>query len=269
MAYRERLVLEVRRHPRQNGTDGQDSNEDWDAIAGATLKRCALNDKGLRALDIADTRFSSRFFSLLGDTMQHNTVMQELYLDSCNIDDEAVRMLSKGIGQNTSRSLRVLSLEDNQIHCKGVGYLAKLMAGCSRWARTFGSYRTHASGPGNGLRYLSLKGNRIASVGCKAIAEALMSSDDSLERLSLESNRVDDWGAGWFAQALKNHNVLQLLDLHRNPIGDDGVEELKCACEFASASLVVLRGTGADARQMKEAREEDPESPPELQTESV
>jgi len=81
----------------------------------------------------------------------------------------------------------------------------------------------------------------MSAIGCKALAEALSCSDDSLERLSLEANRIDDWGAGWFAQAIKNNNVLQCLDLHKNPIGTDGIEELKNACESANASLVLLR----------------------------
>jgi len=80
-----------------------------------------------------------------------------------------------------------------------------------------------------------------------------MSSDDSLERLSLEANCVDDWGAGWFAMALRNHNVLQCLDLHRNPIGIDGIEELTWACESAKASLVVLKaGTPPETHEDQE-----------------
>jgi hypothetical protein len=227
----------------RNSTESEDelTAEDLDNIAERTIQRCELNDKSLRALDVSDCVFTSSFFSLLGEAMQHNTVLQELYLDACHIDDQAVRVLSRGIEQNTGRALRVLSLEDNQIKCVGVGHLARLLRGRSRWARTFGGYRTHATGPGKGIQYLSLKGNAMSAIGCKALAEALSCSDDSLERLSLEANRIDDWGAGWFAQAIKNNNVLQCLDLHKNPIGTDGIEELKNACESANASLVLLR----------------------------
>lgn len=233
------LVLRIQKDATQNGPEKNEA--DLDAIAETTLRRCALNDKSLRSLDISNAIFASRFFSQLGDAMQHNTVLQELYLDNCRVDDDALRNLSRGIEHNGGRVLRALSLEDNLIKCVGAGHLARLLRGRSRWARTFGGYKTHAAGPGIGLQYLSLKGNAIGAAGCRSIAEALACSDDSLERLSLEANRIDDWGAGWFAMALRNHNVLQHLDLHRNPIGLDGIEELKGACENAKASLVLLK----------------------------
>jgi len=242
MVQRQQLVLRVRRDGPMDGSESQELEEqNLQRVAETTLERCGQNDKGLKALDISNAVFANRFYSLLGDAIQHNTVLQELYLDNCNIDDEALRKISSGIERNGGSAVRALSLEDNQLRCRGAGHLARLLRGRSRWARTFGGYKTHASGPGRGLQYLSLKGNAISSIGSKAIAEALMSSDDSLERLSLEANRIDDWGAGWFAMALRNHNVLQCLDLHRNPIGTDGIEELKSACECAKASLVLLK----------------------------
>jgi len=224
-----------------NGDDGCGRDVDLDEVAENTLKRCMRNDKALRALDISDALFSATFYSELASAMQHNTMLQELYLDNCGLDDEALRVISKGIELNRGSALRALSLEDNRIRCVGVSYLSKALRGQSRWARSFGGFRTHASGPGRGLRYLSIKANAVSSIGAKAISEALMTSDDSLERLSVEANRIDDWGAGWFALAIRNHNVLECLDLHRNPIGRDGIEELKTACESAKASLILLR----------------------------
>jgi len=219
-------------------------------VADRTLRRCARNDKALRALDISDTVFSARFFSQLAEALRHNTTLQELYLDNCHIDDEASRVLARGIEQSPGSRLRALSLEDNEIRCVGAGHLARMLASSgSRWTRTFGGYKAPACGPGRGLQYLSLKGNAISAIGSKAVAEALISSDDSLERLSLEANKINDWGAGWFAMALRNNNVLQCLDLHRNPIGKDGLEELRSACVTAKASLVLLRHTSAAGQQ--------------------
>lgn len=239
-ARRERLVIKVCRRSFDVEDDEEIGEQEAQAIAENTLERCALNHKGMRALDMADTILSMRFYSLLGDALMHNTVLRELYLDNCSICDEALRSMSRGIERNGASALRALSLEDNKLKCRGAGHIARLLQGKSRWARTFGGYKTHGTGPGRGLHYLSVKGNNIASIGCKVIAEALMCSDDSLERLSLEANRIDDWGAGWFAMAMRNHNVLQCLDLHRNPIGQDGIDELRGACESANASLVVL-----------------------------
>jgi len=228
---------------RWSGDSSQACLADLDAIADATIQRCAQNDKRLRALDISATPFRVKFFTELAGALRHNTTLQELYLDSCQIDDEAIRVLSQGLAQSTSHAIRALSLEDNQIRCRGASHLAKALApsgASSRWARSFGGYSAPSCGPGRGLQYLSLKGNAVSCVGAKAIAEVLISKDDSLESLSLEGNRIGDWGAGWFAMAVRNHNVLRHLDLHRNPIGSDGIEELKTACVTARASLVLL-----------------------------
>merc|ERR1712174_23461 len=65
-----------------------------------------------------------------------------------------------------------------------------------------------------------------------------MRSDTSLETLDFEKNQIDDWGAGWLAMVLRNHNVLRSLNCLNNPIGSDGVDELKSACASAGASLL-------------------------------
>lgn len=245
------LVLRVLRK-KDAEHDEQDCDDDLDAVAENTLQRCARNDKGLHALDISNTVFAPRFYAQLGDAVRHNTALQELYLDNCCIDDEVLRVLARGIEQSPARAMRALSLEDNQIRCVGAGHLARILcASGSRWSRTFGGYRAPACGPGKGLQYLSLKGNAISAVGAKALAEALMVNDDSLERLSLEANKINDWGAGWFAMAMRNHNVLQCLDLHRNPISSDGIEELRSACMTAKASLVLLRPGSAAVQHAK------------------
>jgi len=248
-------------HGRLHGEEGEECDSevsltDLDAIASDTLRRCAENDKYLHALDISDMPFTKKFFTQLACAIGHNTTIQELYLDNCQVDDQALRVLTQGLTPHLSQSggstIKVLSLEDNRIRCIGASHLAKALvtaSGPSRWKRTFGGYRAQTSGPGRGLQYLSLKGNVISSIGAKAIAEFLMRSDDSLERLSLEANLVNDWGAGWFAMALRNHDVIQCLDLHNNPIGSDGLEELRGACLTAKASLVLLPPGVEDAEE--------------------
>lgn len=164
-------------------------------------------------------------------------------MDSCRISDEGLRMLAQGLARNARHSVTALSLEENQIHCRGASHLAKLLEQRgSRWAssRRFGGYCTPASGQGMGLRYLSLKGNSIAAVGAKALAEPLIQNDNSLETLNLEGNKICDWSAGWFAMVLRNHAVLRCLNLRHNPISQDGLEELRSACKNVQASLVVV-----------------------------
>jgi len=235
---------------RKNGrVAAGDQLDELDAVADNVLRRLERNQRDLRSLDISNTLLTNRFFTHLADALLHNTQLQELYLDHCRIDDETVRTLSKGL--RGRQGLKALSLENNELHCLGASYLARLLGSPgSRWSRTFGGYRALSCGPGIGLEHLSLRGNAIASNGAKALAEALMACDDALQTLSLEWNQVDDWGAGWFAMAMRNNNVLRCLNLNGNPVGSNGVDELRSACETSGASLVVLPAGSSDASGM-------------------
>eukprot|EP00440_Ansanella_granifera_P017155 gb/GFBE01018633.1/.p1 GENE.gb/GFBE01018633.1/~~gb/GFBE01018633.1/.p1 ORF type:complete len:579 (+),score=86.66 gb/GFBE01018633.1/:1-1737(+) len=231
-----------------SGRVHNDTEEDLDVVAETTLRRVQVNEKGLRALDLSNTLFTTRFLTEFADCLSHNTELVELYMDNCRIGDDGVRLLASGLVANKSCSLKALSLENNQIHCRGVGFIAKIIdARAARWSRTFGGYKAPSMGPGHSLQYLSLKGNEIAAIGAKSLAEVLMRCDDSLETLSLEGNNICDWGAGWLAMALRNHGMLQCLNLRGNPIGVDGIEELKGACATAKATLAVGSGAGLTA----------------------
>ena len=209
-----------------------------------TLSRCASNERGLRSLDLSNTIFTDLFLVELGSAMCHNTHLQEVYLDNCGVADEGVRQLTQGLSRNPSaqRCFRALSLQDNRIGCKGALHLARLFErpnlASTRWTRTFGGCRAVASGPGKGLRHLSLRGNVVRDPGAKGLAEALMRNDDSLEHLSVEANLIGDWGAGWFALALRSNQKLRYLSLRENPIGPAGVDELRVSCLKTQVSLV-------------------------------
>lgn len=230
-----------------NGVVHNDDDQDLESIAEDTLRRCEKNDKSLRALDLSNTLFTSLFLLELSTAMTHNTKLIELHLDNCRLGDEGTRLLANGLAANKSHSVKVLSLESNQIHCHGASYIAKLMEERSaRWTRTFGGYKAPSAGPGFGLTFLSLKANEIAAIGAKALAEVLMSGDDSLKTLGLAENKIDDWGVGWLSMALRNHGALQCLCLEGNPIGPDGIEEIKRACVTAKAKLTMLSKKGEE-----------------------
>merc|ERR1712217_935198 len=98
------------------------------------------------------------------------------------------------------------------------------------------------------------KDNLVASIGLKALAEALMKCNNSLQELNLDGNRVCDWGAGWAALVLRNHAVLATVRLCGNPIGKDGIEELTSACLSSQASLVFV-SPNADGAGVTESTE--------------
>lgn len=229
----------------ENGRIHKDTEDDLELIAETTLQRCSANDKNLRALDLSSTLFTMRFMTELAACLSHNTALVELHMDRCRLEDEGVRILAQGLAANKSTGLRVLSLEENQIKCRGAAFISKAIeARAARWTRTFGGYLAPSMGPGSGLQHLSLKGNEIGAVGAKALSEVLMACDDSLETLNLQGNKIDDWGTGWLAMALRNHGYLRCLNLSGNPIGADGVEELQGAANTAKASLVALPTRG-------------------------
>eukprot|EP00930_Biecheleria_cincta_P076407 TRINITY_DN6362_c0_g1_i1.p1 TRINITY_DN6362_c0_g1~~TRINITY_DN6362_c0_g1_i1.p1 ORF type:complete len:398 (-),score=64.65 TRINITY_DN6362_c0_g1_i1:137-1285(-) len=229
----------------ENGRVHKDTEEDLELVAEQTLQRCLLNEKRLRALDLSSTVFTTRFLTELSDCLSHNTSLVELHMNRCRVGDDGVRLLSAGLAANKGNSLKVLSLDCNQIKCRGASFIAKMIgARADRWSLTFGGYRAPSAGPAHGLQYLSLKGNEIGAVGMKSLAEVLMSGDDSMETLDLEGNKICDWGAGWLGMALRNHGALQSLNLCSNPIGKDGVEELKGACSTAKALLAMIPASG-------------------------
>lgn len=229
----------------ENGRVHKDTEDDLDLVAEQTLQRCLLNEKGLRALDLSSTVFTTRFLTDLSDSLSHNTVLAELHMNGCRVGDEGVRLLSAGLAANKSNTLKVLSLDCNQIKCHGAAYLAKMVgARADRWTMSFGGYKTPSAGPAHGLQYLSLKGNEIGAVGVKSLAEVLMSGDDSMETLDLAGNKICDWGAGWLGMALRNHGAMRCLNLCSNPIGKDGIEELRGACSTATALLAIIPALG-------------------------
>eukprot|EP00927_Polykrikos_kofoidii_P072362 TRINITY_DN68490_c0_g1_i1.p1 TRINITY_DN68490_c0_g1~~TRINITY_DN68490_c0_g1_i1.p1 ORF type:complete len:540 (+),score=82.24 TRINITY_DN68490_c0_g1_i1:51-1622(+) len=217
-------------------------DEDLEAIAESTLQRCTRNERNLRALDLSGTFFTSVFLTEFTSALHHNTELQEVYLDKCRIGDEGARLLAHGLASRRNHTLRLLSLDDNEIRCRGTSHLARIFVALdARWGRTFGGYRAPVCGPGKGLQHFSLKGNGVASIGAKALGDALAVSDNSLETLNLNSNLLGDWAVGWLAMVLRNNNVLRCIDLRLNPIGLDGVEELRSACQTAKATLVLVR----------------------------
>mmetsp|Transcript_12712 Transcript_12712/g.28098 ORF Transcript_12712/g.28098 Transcript_12712/m.28098 type:complete len:454 (-) Transcript_12712:162-1523(-) len=222
------------------GRVGKDGGKLLEEIAETTLERCRRNDKGLGALDLSNTHLSTFFLSELSSTLQHNTKLTEIHLNRCRIGDEGARVLAQGLGLSV-RILAALSLEENEIGCKGASYLAKMMdlRGTKRGRSPAAGSRPLFFAPGPGLRYLSLKGNAVSSVGARAIAEVLARSDDSLETLVLEANQIGDWGSGWFALAVRYNDALRCLNLCRNPIGNRGIEELRTACRKRAAFVVV------------------------------
>lgn len=229
------LVVGCRTAP--GGGDKQDHDE-WNLTAQHVLSHLSSNDRSVRALDLGGMIFTMTFYEGLKTALVHNETLQQLFLDGCSINDQAARLLQQALCLSTTRCVKVLSLANNRVSSIGAGCLARALSG-KEWSRTFNGKKSLPFGPGKGLRQLFLAKNQIGPVGAKMLAQALSSTDDSLEELDLNENQIDAWGAGWMAMALRNNNVLQKVDLRKNPINFEGVRELGMACELVKAQLLM------------------------------
>lgn len=72
----------------------------------------------------------------------------------------------------------------------------------------------------NEKKKLILRGNYLGSTGAKAIAD-LITTQDSLEHISLEWNQICGTGGEYFAEALKSNRSVIYLDLRNNNITSD------------------------------------------------
>jgi hypothetical protein len=222
----------------RTASGGSELRDEWNLTAQHVLNHLSSNDRSVKALDLSGMIFTMTFFEGLKTALVHNESLQQLYLEGCNINDGETRLLQQALCSSTRRVLKVLSLAKNKIGSIGASCLARALSG-KEWSRTFNGRRSLPFGPGKGLRQLYLGKNQIGPVGAKMLAQALSATDDSLEELDLKANQIDDWGAGWIAMSLRNNNVLQRVDLRKNPINFEGIREVGMACELVKAQLLL------------------------------
>lgn len=229
--------------------------DEWNLTGQHVLSHLSSNDRSVKALDLSGMIFTMTFFEGLKTALVHNETLQQLYLEGCEINDQATRLLQQAICSSTARVLKTLSLANNRIGSIGASCLSRALSG-KEWSRTFNGRRSLPFGPGKGLRQLNLAKNQIGPVGAKMLAQALSATDDSLQELDLRANQIDDWGAGWIAMSLRNNNVLQRVDLRKNPINFEGIREVGMACELVKAQLL-LDEYQAENDEEKDEKDED------------
>eukprot|EP00812_Abedinium_dasypus_P006789 NODE_185_length_1846_cov_559.426577.p1 GENE.NODE_185_length_1846_cov_559.426577~~NODE_185_length_1846_cov_559.426577.p1 ORF type:complete len:514 (-),score=139.04 NODE_185_length_1846_cov_559.426577:287-1744(-) len=142
----------------------------------------------------------------LGDALSANTTLQTLDLRNNSIADIGAQALADALSANTT--LRMLYLIDNSIPDIGAQALADAL-------------RANTT-----LRTLYLCRNSIADIGAQALAGAL-SANTTVEQLGLGENSITDIGAQALAGALHANTTLRYLGLEGNSITDIGAEALK------------------------------------------
>ncbi|MCI4384022.1 hypothetical protein PGIGA_G00033440 [Pangasianodon gigas] len=151
-------------------------------------------------LDLSGQSLTVESCSMLGKTLQKDTLFTELILSDCMLSEEGTKLLLKGLCSNTT--VKLLDLKGNNLRGAGAEALGKLLV------------RNKI------LQRLVLEWNALGmweegfSVFCEGLA-----SNSSLIQLDLRNNQINHQGAAEIALALKRNSVLRELDLRWNNIG--------------------------------------------------
>merc|ERR1719379_1471389 len=137
----------------QSVSGGPELHDEWNLTAQHVLNHLSSNDRTVRALDLSTMIFTMTFYEGLKTALVHNETLQQLYLEGCNVNDQATRLLQQAICSSKTRVLKVLSLANNRVASIGAGCLARTLCG-KEWSRTFNGKRSLPFGPGKGLRQL-------------------------------------------------------------------------------------------------------------------
>ncbi|KAI5617649.1 leucine-rich repeat-containing protein 45 [Silurus asotus] len=151
-------------------------------------------------LDLSGQSLTVESCSMLGKSLQNNTLFTELILSDCMLSEEGIKLFLKGLCFNTT--VKLLDLKGNNLRGAGAEALGKLLM------------------RNKTLQRLVLEWNAIGmweegfSVFCEGLA-----SNSSLTQLDLRNNQINHQGAAEIALALKRNSILRELDLRWNNIG--------------------------------------------------
>ena len=193
-------------------------------LSGALKVNSTLASLRLGNNDLSDPGAAS-----LSEALKVNSTLVSLDLSSNKISDPGAVSLSRALAANAS--LTDLNLRDNWISATGAASLfhALTLNSCStnldlRYNLVCGSDTTslfHGL-EANTLARLDLYGNAIDDFGAASLSKA-RTSNFSLTSLNLSENSVGDSGAASLATALTITSCLTNLNLRRTEMGDSGV----------------------------------------------
>ena len=149
---------------------------------------------------LANTGMIGKLETILGSKLKCNAIVNnetvELNLDGRELEDEDIIALSTLLKINNS--IEVLSLNANNIQCKGAMAIADLLN------------KTN-------IAKLYLQNNYISDDGANALGDALK-TNFTLRELSLHNNNIKDDGAIALTESLKRNHGLENLFLNKNEI---------------------------------------------------
>ena len=155
----------------------------------------------------------------------HSGVLQALFLESCDLDDDGGQRLMTALCCN--KALRVVNLSTNRLtalSCRAIS----TMLNCNRTlselslagnpigdlgcAQLLSAVASH----GTALLKLDLSGTLMTDRGCIAACRLLLSPGQQLREFRMARNEITDHGVFHLAQSLTQNCTLLLIDLRHN-----------------------------------------------------
>ncbi|XP_068575039.1 ran GTPase-activating protein 1-like isoform X2 [Cebidichthys violaceus] len=186
-------------------------------ILAASLIQCHKKSSaegtplGLKVFVAGRNRLENDGATALAQAFQLMGSLEEVHMPQNGINHPGVTALAKAMQHNAG--LRILNLNDNTFTEKG----AIAMAQALKHLRS--------------IQVINFGDCLVRPAGAIAIAETVSEGLPILQELNLSFGEITEEAALAVAQAVKNRDQLEKLDLNGNSLGEDGCKALKDAME--------------------------------------
>ncbi|XP_022612724.1 ran GTPase-activating protein 1-like isoform X2 [Seriola dumerili] len=210
-------------------------------ILAASLIQCHKKSSAestplsLRVFVAGRNRLENDGATALAQAFQLMGSLEEVHMPQNGINHPGVTALATAMQHNTG--LRILNLNDNTFTERG----AIAMAQALKHLRS--------------IQVINFGDCLVRPAGAKAIAETVSEGLPILKELNLSFGEITEDAALAVAQAVKDKDQLEKLDLNGNCLGDDGCKALKDAME--GMNMAELLGSLSDDEGEPEDDDED------------
>ncbi|XP_074511507.1 ran GTPase-activating protein 1-like isoform X2 [Sebastes fasciatus] len=210
-------------------------------ILAASLTQCHRKSSaegtplGLKVFVAGRNRLENDGATALAQAFQLMGSLEEVHMPQNGINHPGVTALATAMQHNAS--LRILNLNDNTFTEKG----AIAMAQALKHLRN--------------IQVINFGDCLVRPAGAIAIAETVSEGLPILKELNLSFGEITEEAALAVAQAVKNRDQLEKLDLNGNCLGDDGCKALKDVME--GMNMDQLLGSLSDDEGEPEDDDED------------
>ncbi|XP_062945995.1 NACHT, LRR and PYD domains-containing protein 13 [Cynocephalus volans] len=210
-------------------------------------------NKKLTHLDLSSNKLGVTVSMMIFRTLRHSACsLKYLCLEKCNLSAASCNNLAlfiTSIQKMTRLCLGFNQLQDDGIEllCTALNHSKCTLERLELWYCQLGAlsckHLSDALLQNKGLTHLNLSKNHLGDEGVKFLCEALCRPDCSLQNLDLSDCSFTTVGCQELANALEHNHNVQILDIGRNDLQDDGVKQL---CEALKHPSCVLNTLGLE-----------------------